>query len=71
MNEVIFAIRRLRKHPQQLAAGILAFMLGIGLNTAMYSIADVILFRPLELKSLDRLWHRSRLGLWLFHGTTV
>jgi putative ABC transport system permease protein len=55
MNEVIFAIRRLRKHPQQLAAGILAFMLGIGLNTAMYSIADVILFRPLELKSLDRL----------------
>ena len=55
MNEVIFAIRRLRKHPQQLPAGILAFMLGIGLNTAMYSIADVILFRPLELKSLDRL----------------
>jgi hypothetical protein len=55
MNELLFATRRLLKHPQQLAAGLLAFMLGIGLNTAMYSIADAILFRPLELQSLNRL----------------
>ncbi len=55
MNEIVFACRRLLKHPLPLTAGLLAFMLGIGLNTAMYSIADALILRPLELPSLDRL----------------
>lgn len=47
MNELLFATRRLLQYPQQLAAGLVAFMLGIGLNTAMHSIAG----GPLDLQS--------------------
>ncbi|MBM3763470.1 MAG: ABC transporter permease [Acidobacteria bacterium] len=55
MQEILFAARRLLKHPLQLAAGLLAFFLGIGLNTAIYSIGDAIVFKPLELVGLQRL----------------
>ena len=55
MREIKFAIRRLLKSPLQLSAGILAFMLGIGINTAMFSLADALLFHPLELPELHRL----------------
>jgi len=55
MREILFATRRLLKNPLQLSAGLLAFMLGIGLNTAMFSIADALMFRPLELPELNRL----------------
>jgi hypothetical protein len=47
MNELLFATRRLLQYPQQLAAGLVAFILGIGLNTAMYSIAG----GPLDLQT--------------------
>jgi len=55
MQEILFAARRLLKHPLQLAAGLLAFFLGIGLNTAIYSIGNAIVFKPLELVGLERL----------------
>ncbi len=47
--------RRLTKSPLSLAAALLAFALGIGVNTAMYSICDALIFRPVELKNLERL----------------
>lgn len=55
MREIQFAIRRLLKSPLQLSAGILAFMLGMGINTAMFSLADALLFHPLDLPALNRL----------------
>jgi putative ABC transport system permease protein len=55
MNEIRFALRRLLKNPLQLAAGILAFTLGIGVNTAMYSLAHALLFKPVELANLTSL----------------
>ena len=55
MREINLAFRRLLKSPMQLSAGILAFMLGIGVNTAMFSLADALLFHPLDLPALDRL----------------
>ena len=55
MREIQFAFRRLLKSPMQLSAGILAFMLGIGVNTAMFSLTDALLFRPLDLPARDSL----------------
>ncbi|MDX2266989.1 MAG: ADOP family duplicated permease [Bryobacter sp.] len=48
-------LRSLASSPLSLAAALLAFALGIGANTAMYSICSALLFRPVELGHLERL----------------
>jgi putative ABC transport system permease protein len=48
------AIRRLSKSPLSLLAALAAFALGIGVNTAMYSICDAIVFRPVDLDRMDQ-----------------
>ena len=55
MQELRFAFRRLLNHPLQLAAGLPAFALGIGVNTAMFSLADAVLYHPSDLPAIDRL----------------
>ncbi len=49
------AYRRLWQSPLSFLAALLAFALGIGVNTAMYSVSDTLIFRPVELRNLDRL----------------
>ncbi len=49
-----YSARMLAKSPGFTAVAVLALGLGIGANTAIYSLADVLLFRPLELPDLDR-----------------
>jgi len=49
-----YAFRMLGKNPGVTAVAVLALAFGIGANTAIYSLADVLLFRPLALPDLDR-----------------
>ena len=44
----------LGKNPGVTVVAVLALAFGIGANTAVYSLADVLLFRPLALPDLDR-----------------
>lgn len=53
-SEVGHAFRRLLKTPSSTAVAILALSLGIGFVTVTYSVADVLLYRPLPVEGLDQ-----------------
>ncbi len=55
MREIGYAVRSLRRTPAFTIATILTLAIGIGAATAIYSVVDTILFRPLPFLDGDRL----------------
>ncbi|WP_158508960.1 ABC transporter permease [Gemmatirosa kalamazoonensis] len=53
-GDVSFAVRQLRRTPVLSAAAILCFALGIGANSAIFSIVNGVLIRPLPYRDVDR-----------------
>ncbi|HXU69647.1 MAG TPA: ABC transporter permease [Polyangia bacterium] len=65
-KDVRFALRMLRRTPGVSAAAIVALALGIGANTAIFSVVDGVLLRPLPYPNSSQLvsirWHYPSLG---------
>ena len=56
LQDVRFALRLLNRHRGYAATAILTIALGVGVNTAVFSVADSVLFRPLPFADADRLF---------------
>ena len=54
-RDVSYAVRVLRRHPLASATAILSLAIGIGLNSAVYSVVGNVLWRSLPIAESDRL----------------
>src|SRR5918999_442501 len=54
-RDLAFAVRTLRRSPVFTAAAALTIALGIGASTAIFSVTNAVLLRPLPYKDPERL----------------
>ncbi len=62
INDLRLALRQLQKSPGFLAVAVLTLALGIGATTAIFSVVNAVLLRPLDYPAAERI-----ITLWSFN----
>ena len=74
-QDVRYAIHMMLKHPGFTATAVLTVALGVGANTALFSVVDAVLLKKLPVSQPDRLvllnasWNREKFGTGGFSGS--
>ena len=63
LQDLRYALRTVRRHPGFAAVVILTLAVAIGMNTAMFSVFNAVVLRPLGYPSPDRLVWLSTVGM--------
>lgn len=61
-QDLRYAVRALRRTPAFTTAAVVTLALGIGANTAIFSLLDGVMFKPLDVPAAEELWLLQNVG---------